>query len=494
MSHRPASRGLGSFGVWALGCVFLGCASQTERGLRESLAARASVREASGDDPVSSTPAGEPPRTRSAAGPEGVAASTGRSKGPRRSGDVQSYVARAMEESPALKSAFERWRANVSRVSRGRRLPDPVLSFGVFVSSVETRVGPQRARLGLSQTFPWPTRLTASADAASATARASESQFDALALRIRFQVVSSYYQLWLVRELRKIHTEHLDVVRSLSETILARLETGSASLAEQQQVDLSAARLEDLLAGLDQDEAAALAQLRAVIGEREVRALPTAPAVLEARLPAESEESLASAATQHPFLEVYDYQAIAHEQTARALSAEGLPSFSLGADWIITDPALAAGVADSGKDALIVGGGISLPLWQGSYRDGAEAARADAAASRAERLSQEDRALAELRTALSEVRDAVRRERLYHTTLIPQAESAYASVLGSYVAGRGTVAQALLSQRDLLELREGLARAHADYAIAWARLEQVVGRSVVGSGVVGESATEGGTK
>src|SRR5690606_15671145 len=130
MRHRPASRGLGSFGVWALGCVFLGCASQTERGLRESLAARASVREASGDDPVSSTPAGEPPRTRSAAGPEGVAASTGRSKGPRRSGDVQSYVARAMEESPALKSAFERWRANVSRVSRGRRLPDPVLSFG----------------------------------------------------------------------------------------------------------------------------------------------------------------------------------------------------------------------------------------------------------------------------------------------------------------------------------------------------------------------------
>ena len=49
-------------------------------------------------------------------------------------------------------------------------------AFGYFVRSVETRVGPQRARISLQQAFPWPTRLTAGSDAASGrgTARAQK--------------------------------------------------------------------------------------------------------------------------------------------------------------------------------------------------------------------------------------------------------------------------------------------------------------------------------
>ena len=125
----------------------------------------------------------------------------------------------------------------------------------------------------------------------------------------------------------------------------------------------------------------------------------------------------------------------------------------------------------------MVGGGISLPLWGGSGEN-AEAARAEARASRSEKQAMEDRALLELRTRLSEVRDSVRRVDIYQHTLVPQAETAYVSVLGSYVAGTGTVAQTLLAQRELLELRGEFERARAEYAIAWAGLEEIVGRDV----------------
>ena len=39
--------------------------------------------------------------------------------------------------------------------------PELVLTYGGFIRSVETRVGPQRHRLGAMQWFPWPTRLNA---------------------------------------------------------------------------------------------------------------------------------------------------------------------------------------------------------------------------------------------------------------------------------------------------------------------------------------------
>ncbi len=388
------------------------------------------------------------------------------------------YLAMAMEDSPELEASFEQWRASVLRISRDRRLPDPTISFSYFVSSVETRVGPQRAKIGVSQTFPWPTRLTAGADAASARARALQSQLDALTLMVRQKVATAYYRLWLIRATREIHAAHLEVVRSLSQSVLARVATGAANLAEQQQVDLSAARLEDMLAGMDEAEAAAVAQLRAAVGNRTLGSFDTRDAPPEAAVPRESESALAEVAVRHPLLLSMDYEALAFDEMARAEEAVGLPSFSLGADWIITGEASAPNIPDSGKDALMVGGAISVPLWRGSYSDAADASRAEASATRARRDAAENQVVAELHTAYAEVRDATRRAQLHQSTLVPQADSAYASVLGAYITGQGTVAQTILAQKDLLELRGSLAKARADHAIAWARLEHAVGRPV----------------
>ena len=47
-------------------------------------------------------------------------------------------------------------------------LPDPRLTYRYFVEEVETRVGPQRQAVGLSQTVPWPGRRAAREDALEA--------------------------------------------------------------------------------------------------------------------------------------------------------------------------------------------------------------------------------------------------------------------------------------------------------------------------------------
>lgn len=394
------------------------------------------------------------------------------------SGSLAQYTAIAMARSPELKAAFARWNASVHRVSRARRLPEPMVTFGYFIQSVETRVGPQRAKIGLSQTFPWPTKLSAGSDAGSAQARAQARKVDALALSLRRRVADAYFRLWLVRESRAIHVEHLDVIRALSETVLARLATGATNLAAHQQVALAAARLEDIVAGMGEIELAAEAQLNAVLGARGELSLQTTEGPPEGGLPVESEHQLMAAAKVHPMLLSFDELAQAQEKWAESSEAEGMPSFSLGADWIIVDQAMMPGVEDSGKDALMVGAGMTIPLWRGNYSDSATAARAEASAARSERASAEIQAIYELKSSLSAVRDAVRRMSLYRYTLVPQAEAAYAAVLGAYSTGEGSVAQTLLAQRDLLELRDEISRARADYGQAWARLEQVVGHEV----------------
>jgi outer membrane protein TolC len=208
-------------------------------------------------------------------------------------------------------------------------------------------------------------------------------------------------------------------------------------------------------------------------------------------LPLDSDQALLQAVDQHPLLDTFRLEAEAREAQAKSEEMGAYPNFSVGADWIITGES-DMNPADNGKDAVFVGGGMSLPLWQGNYSDAATAARADARSQRAEGDAARDLARAELEASLSAVRDARRRVLLYTNTLVPQAEAAYASVLGAFVSGRGTVADALLVQRDLLELRVELEKARADHARGWARLERAVGRPVRAQNPTEPTAPPGG--
>ena len=81
----------------------------------------------------------------------------------------------ALSESPAAEAAFWRWRAALERVPQVTALPDPRVSWGYFVNPVETRVGAQRQRAGLSQTLPWFGKLELRGNVA---AQAADAEFE----------------------------------------------------------------------------------------------------------------------------------------------------------------------------------------------------------------------------------------------------------------------------------------------------------------------------
>ena len=135
------------------------------------------------------------------------------------SASLNEYLAFALKHSPEIRAEFERWRAAVFSISRARRLPEPMIGYGFYIQSVETRVGPQRHRIGLSQTFPWPTKLTAGADAASAKARAAQRRFDAKVLATKKKVADAYWNLWLIEEQHRLKSEHDVVLETLAGTV-----------------------------------------------------------------------------------------------------------------------------------------------------------------------------------------------------------------------------------------------------------------------------------
>lgn len=396
------------------------------------------------------------------------------------SGSLRSYVARAFSNSPALRASFEQWRAALAQPEQERELPGLVLTYGGFIRAVETRVGPQRHRLGAMQWFPWPSRLTASADAAGYAALSAQQRFEAHALDLAAEVARAYWRLWRIQKAKRVERDQREILRSFSAQVRARLEAGRAGLSDLAHVDLAISRIADTIATLDEAERSAAAELVRVIGAPDGTDTPIRPELdpPHARLPVLDDGTLKERAVEHPRVKSMASMSESAQERARAVKGERAPSFGLGLDWIVTGEAPNPGIPDSGKDAVVGMVSVKVPVSGGAYRAARREALARSAAFRAREQAARDRAIAEVEQTLADLRNAVRRVKLYESTLLPQAETTYRSTLDGYRSGRSSIAEVLLAERDLLELALGLFDAHADYGTVWAELERVVGQSL----------------
>ena len=159
----------------------------------------------------------------------------------------------------------------------------------------------------------------------------------------------------------------------------------------------------------------------------------------------------------------------------------GWPSITLSVERIRTDPALMPDVDGSGKDPVVGGIALSLPLWRGKVaaeRRAAAAKRLAAEASGTDRLNQLN---ARLERALYDLRDAGRKIELYDGELIPQAEQSLAATEESFRAGGAGFDGLVDAERVLLEFRLNLERARADRALALADVTLLTGVEVARS-------------
>ena len=89
----------------------------------------------------------------------------------------ENYLRIAAEKNPGMQGMYKEYEIALQKAAQVNSLPDPTLSFGYFISPVETRVGPQKAKFSLTQMFPLFGTLKAQGDAAALMAEAKFKAF-----------------------------------------------------------------------------------------------------------------------------------------------------------------------------------------------------------------------------------------------------------------------------------------------------------------------------
>lgn len=392
---------------------------------------------------------------------------------------IDDYVTIAAQNDPALRAAHARWQAAHSRAQASSPWPRPVVSYGVFLRPVETRVGPQRQRVGVRVPITWGSQRRAERDAGAWVASRAGRIFQARLLELRADLAALYWSLWrLDRDIEDAVREE-ELVRGLEEASRIRLESNQGSLSQLQQMGLRRALAEDRKRSLEAERRRLRARFAAQLDwspEREIRITALPPRVLA--LP--ERDALLTEAARHPLLEAREDRARSHEARARSYAARRLPGLSVNVDFIDVAPAQNADVAGSGNNALSAGLAISVPVDARVFRRRADAERSEAAAERADAEGLVRSQRADIDALLTTLSDAERRSALYQDALLPQAEAAFESTLARYVSA-GNLGEVFVALDTLFEVRSRVHRTLAAYALARNELERVTGLPLEGA-------------
>ncbi len=280
---------------------------------------------------------------------------------------LEEYKVTAAGNNPGLQALFKEYLAALERVPQVKALPDPQLAFAYFIRPVETREGPQLARLSLTQMFPWFGSLKAEAHSAALKAKAAYESFEDHKARLYYDVSAAYYELYFLKQSLRITRENINILRSFRDLALSKLEAGLVTGVDELRIEMEVADLENRLALLRDRYQAQQVAFNNLLN-RDPALTVTIPDTLwkEPNMVPSKAAWIDSIRFNNHRLIRLDHEKASLQYQEQAARKKGAPTITLGIDYIITGRG--AGNAYGGKDALLFPKiGITIPLFRGKY-------------------------------------------------------------------------------------------------------------------------------
>lgn len=388
------------------------------------------------------------------------------------------YVEEALAHNNELAAAQATAQAAKEGIRRAGVLPDPALGFEYYLEPVETRTGPQEAAISLSQRLPWPTKLSLQKQEASQQSAIAKSRLQQTRLQVVRRVKEVYVEYAFNNEARRITEEGLELLRYFESVALTRYSAGKLDYGNVLKIQVELARLDERRRSLADQNEPLRGRLNSLLGAPRDIARPN-PLKLPVIIMTMEEGALYGLARSNSPQLVGADQTVDKAKTSLEIAEKDFyPDLALSLKTIVTGDAEFGDPPDSGRDPVIAGFSINIPLFR-DRRHGAMAEKQQGIRAAKDQRQQKRRDLdAAIDQGLYRYRDALRRQALYQESIIPKVRQELEVGLQAFQDGRQSVFALLDAEKNLLEFELSQRRALADQALEVARLEELVGSTL----------------
>lgn len=387
---------------------------------------------------------------------------------------LEDYFQIAAENNPGLLAKYKNFEAAIQRVTQVSTLPDPNLSFGYFISPVETRVGPQQARFSLTQMFPWFGTLSAQKDAASLLAEAKYQEFLDARNKLYYQVAASYYPLYELEKLISIEAENQRILSSYKEIATVQFQNDKGSMVDALRVDIMLKDATTELSILNQKKKPLETRFNKLLNRDENESIEIIDSLQIKRIiPDFRKDSLLLA---NPLLEELDLKVQASQAQERAAIKQGLPKFGVGLDYVIVGERTDATISDNGKDVLMPMVTMSLPIFRGKYK----AAQQEAQLMQESYVLQKEEVSNRLISSYEVIWYKIQKQTeliVLYEAQIQESEQSLKLLFSAYSNSGKDFEEVLRMQQQILKYQRMKATALSDYHIALAELDYITAKT-----------------
>jgi outer membrane protein TolC len=384
------------------------------------------------------------------------------------------YQRIASENNPGLQAKYKEFEAAMQKVPQVNTLPDPSFSFGYFISPVETRVGPQRAKFSLTQMFPWFGTLKAQGDVATLMAEAKYQSFLDAQNQLHYQVAAAYYPLYELKQWKKIEQKNIDILQSYKTIANSKFKSGAAPMVDVLRVDLMLKDAETNLSILDQKEKPLRASFNQLLNREEGEAVLIRDSLEAEALAANFRRD--SLLTNNPVLNALDLKIQASEASELAAQKQGLPKLGVGLDYAVVAERSDMSLADNGKDILMPMVSVNIPIFRGKYKAAVKEARLMQESYTLQREELVNSLSSGYETVWFDMQQQLELIELYENQLVTTQQSL--NLLFSAYGNSGKEFEEVLRmQQQLLKYEKMMATAEAKYQIALAKLHYITAKT-----------------
>lgn len=279
--------------------------------------------------------------------------------------DLDTYLKVAADNNSNLKAKFAAFEASLQRVTQAQSLPDPTLSFGYFVLPIETRVGPQKARIGLTQMFPWFGTLRSAGNAQALEAEAKYQEFQHAKDELYWQIKTAWYPMWEINQNIRLQEENKKILESYKQIATTQYKNGKGTMVDILRVDLMLDNIQTEIQLLEDLIPTLSVQFNRLLNQADSAEIQISD-TLEATLVSKNLQ-LDSFLTDHPLLNAFDLRLEAAKEMEDLSLKQGLPKFGVGVDYIFVGQRTDMVVPNNGKNALMPMISMTLPIYRAKY-------------------------------------------------------------------------------------------------------------------------------
>ena len=230
---------------------------------------------------------------------------------------------------------------------------------------METRLGPQQLRLGVSQMIPWPGLLNARKDLANAMAEIKSVDSENYLLEVEYQVKKAYYNLYGLKQKSSKIEEQIYYLNTLKDISTSRIEVGQAKLSDIILIESRIIELEGRIQALKQAEISPTL----IIDRFTLRDNSEAITIVDSfNLVSDVSFSEEFIQSLHPQLVKLDKMKAVSNKAIDLTNYQVKPKIGVGLDYILVGQREDMMPDNNGRDILIPMGKISIPLNRSQYR------------------------------------------------------------------------------------------------------------------------------